>query len=79
MENRNKKDDIRSCYQLVNHYETESNRNVKIKMLLLQRTKDISKVDCSNGLKTMKMPSLSLPSLSLPSILPNQYAKVTIL
>jgi hypothetical protein len=33
MENRLKQDDIRSWYQLVNQYETESNRNVRIKRL----------------------------------------------
>jgi hypothetical protein len=33
MENRLKQDGIRSWYQLVNQYETESNRNVRIKKL----------------------------------------------
>ena len=33
MENRIKQDGIRSWYQLVNQYETESNRNVRIKKL----------------------------------------------
>jgi hypothetical protein len=33
MENRLKQDGIRSWYQLVNQYETESNRNVRIKNL----------------------------------------------
>jgi hypothetical protein len=33
MENRLKQDVIRSWYQLVNQYETESNRNVRIKRL----------------------------------------------
>jgi hypothetical protein len=33
MENRLKQDGIRSWYQLVNQYETESNRNVRIKRL----------------------------------------------
>jgi hypothetical protein len=33
MENRLKQDGIQSWYQLVNQYETESNRNVRIKRL----------------------------------------------
>jgi hypothetical protein len=33
MENRLKQDGIRSWYQLVNQYETESNRNVRVKRL----------------------------------------------
>jgi hypothetical protein len=33
MENRNKQDGIRAWYQLVNQYETDGNRNVRIKKL----------------------------------------------
>ena len=33
MENRNKQDGIRSWYQLVNQYETDGNKNVRIKKL----------------------------------------------
>jgi hypothetical protein len=33
MKNRNKQDDIRAWYQLVNQYEIDGNRNVTIKKL----------------------------------------------
>jgi hypothetical protein len=33
MENRNKQDGIRAWYQLINQYETDGNRNVRIKQL----------------------------------------------
>jgi hypothetical protein len=33
MENRTKQDDIRAWYQSVNQYETDGNRNVRIKKL----------------------------------------------
>jgi hypothetical protein len=33
MENRGKQDGIRSWYQLVNQYETDGNKNVRIKKL----------------------------------------------
>jgi hypothetical protein len=33
MENRNKKDGIRAWHQLANQYETDGNRNVRIKKL----------------------------------------------
>jgi hypothetical protein len=33
MENRNKQDGIRAWYQLINQYETDGNRNVRIKMI----------------------------------------------
>jgi hypothetical protein len=33
MENREKQDSIRSWYQLVNQYETDGNKNVRIKKL----------------------------------------------
>jgi hypothetical protein len=33
MENRNKQDDIRALYQLVNQYEADGKRNVRIKYL----------------------------------------------
>jgi hypothetical protein len=33
MENRGKQDGIRSCYQLVNQYETDGNKNVRMKKL----------------------------------------------
>jgi hypothetical protein len=33
MENKNKQDDIRTWYQLVNQYETDGNRNVRLKNL----------------------------------------------
>jgi hypothetical protein len=60
MENRLKQDGIQSWYQLVNQYETESNRQKSLKMSLHQSTIDIIEEDCLNGFKTMKMPSLSL-------------------
>jgi hypothetical protein len=33
MENRNKQDGIKSWYQLVNQYETDGNKNVRVKKL----------------------------------------------
>jgi hypothetical protein len=52
MENRNKQDCIRVWYQLVNQYETDSNRNVRIKSLktsILQFSIEITKESVLNG------------------------------
>jgi hypothetical protein len=63
MENRNKQDDIRAWYQLVNQYETEGNRNVRIKKLENVITTVFNrhcKGGLFNGYKIMKMHSQNL-------------------
>jgi hypothetical protein len=64
MENRNKQDGIRAWYQLVNQYETDGNRNVRIKKLENVITtvfhRHYKGRGCLNGYKIMKMPSQNL-------------------
>jgi hypothetical protein len=58
MENRDKQDGIRSWCQLVQQYETDDNRNVKIKYQkasLIQSSIVIIEDDLLNGSKTMKI------------------------
>jgi hypothetical protein len=60
MENRDNQDGIRSWCQLVQQYETDGNRNVRIKrleFLSIQSSIVIIGKDLLNGSKTMKMPS----------------------
>jgi hypothetical protein len=59
MENRVKQDGIRSCCQLVQQYETDCNRNVRIKRLQSVINTVFNRnyrTDLSNQSKTMKMP-----------------------
>jgi 2C-methyl-D-erythritol 2,4-cyclodiphosphate synthase len=49
MENRNKQDRIRSWYHLVNEYETDGNRNIRIKNLENVITK-VFHQNCKEGL-----------------------------
>jgi hypothetical protein len=60
MENRDNQDGIRSWCQLVQQYEKDGNRNVRIKILesvMVQSSIVIIGKDLLNGSKTMKMPS----------------------
>jgi hypothetical protein len=62
IENRNKQDGIRAWYQLINQYETDGNRNVRIKKLENVTTTVFNrhyKGGCLNEYKTTKMHSLN--------------------
>jgi hypothetical protein len=63
MENRHKQDGIRSWCQLLQQYETDGNRNVRIKRLesvINTAFHRNYREDLSNGSITMKMPSQNL-------------------
>jgi hypothetical protein len=69
MENKNKQNGIRAWYQLINQYETDGNRNVRIKKLENVITTVFNrhyKGGCLNGYKTMNMHSQNLFFLAKP-------------